>query len=298
MKRPKKLIPGDRIGVIAPAGPIGEKDLQPGIRLLESEGFEVQLGRHLFHSKDYLAGEDEDRLRDLHEMFLDPGVAAVFCARGGYGTPRLLERMDYAMIRKHPKIFVGYSDVTALLLAIYRKSSLVTFHGPVVRELGTGNWSNWDSLVGLLRGDGMELRFPEGTSLRKGRAAGPLVGGNLSLISHLLGTPFLPSLDGCILFIEELGEPLYRLDRMITHLRLSGQRQRLAGFVAGRFKECGVKERIDRLLEERLEALRIPMATGLPVGHGGGNVTLPIGVLAELDTERMVITLQEPCVDT
>jgi muramoyltetrapeptide carboxypeptidase len=230
-------------------------------------------------------------------MFLDPDIAAVFCARGGYGTLRLLERMDFAMIRENPKILLGYSDVTALLLAVYRKSSLVTFHGPMVRELGTKSRSMWDGLLRLLTGHELALRFPEGTCLRQGKAVGTLIGGNLSLICHLLGTPFLPSLEGRILFVEELGEPLYRLDRMITHLRLSGQLRGLAGFAAGQFQQCGEQERIDSLLMERLGDLGIPLALGLPVGHGSRNVALPIGVRAELDTQGMILRVREPCVE-
>jgi muramoyltetrapeptide carboxypeptidase len=295
--KPRRLAGGDRVGVISPAGPTNRSDLEPGLRLLSSSGFEVFLAPHVYDRKDYLAGDDEARLEDLHTMFRDPGVKAIFCARGGYGTLRLLNRIRYDWIKENPKIIAGYSDVTALLLAIYRMTGLITFHGTVVRELSQHNHRNWESLLRLLSmNKPLSIHLTEKTALLPGRAEGPLIGGNLSLICHLLGTRFLPSLEGCILFIEEKGEPLYRLDRMLTHLALAGQLNKLSGLIAGHFEGCGDIPGIHRLLMDMLSDLCIPMATGLPVGHGSKNLALPLGTMAVLDTDLMTLSITEPCI--
>ncbi len=289
--------PGDTIGVISPAGPLNKTDLQSGIEILESSGFKVSLAHHVYSRLDYLAGEDGDRLRDLHDIFRDSHIKAVFCARGGYGTTRLIDRIEYDLIRQNPKIIVGYSDITALLMAIQKRTGLITFHGPVVRELASKHQGNYDNLIGLLSSDKpLKLSLAKGDALIPGKATGSLMGGNLSLICHLIGTPFLPSLDGCILFVEERGEALYRIDRMLTHLKLSGQLSGLSGLVAGKFEECGDPSTINRLLLDVLSSLDIPIATGLEVGHGRRNLTLPLGLPTELDTDRMILSIREAAV--
>jgi muramoyltetrapeptide carboxypeptidase len=231
-------------------------------------------------------------------MFRDSHIKAVFCARGGYGTTRLLGRIEYDLIRQNPKIIVGYSDITALLMAIQKRTGLITFHGPVVREFTSGHQGNYDSLISLLSSDKpLKLDLSKGDALIPGKATGPLMGGNLSLICHLIGTPFLPSLDGCILFVEERGEALYRIDRMLTHLKLSGQLSGLSGLVAGKFEECGDPSIINRLLMDVLSSLDIPIATGLEIGHGHKNVALPLGLPTELDTDRMTLSIREIAVE-
>ena len=295
--KPSKLRPGDQIGVISPGSPVKKSDLQLGINILKSSGFRVRVAPHAYDRRGYLAGEDKERLADLHEMFLDPHIAAIFCARGGYGTPRLLDKIQYKLIRKNPKILVGYSDVTALLIAINAKTGLVTFHGPMVQELARNNKRNWNALFSLLSAtQPLKIGLKARSALIPGRATGPLVGGNLSLICHLVGTPFLPSLDSCILFVEEKGEPLYRIDRMMTQLSLSGQLRGLSGLIGGQFEGCGNLSAINRLLIEMVSNLNIPLATGLPVGHGSKNVALPIGLTAELDTKLMTFSVTETCV--
>jgi muramoyltetrapeptide carboxypeptidase len=292
---PPRLRPGDLIGVISPAGPVDASGLKPGLDLLASRGFRVREAAHLYDRHDYLAGDDETRLSDLHAMFLDREITAVFCARGGYGSLRLLDRIDYDLIRQHPKIIVGYSDITALLMAVYKKTGLITFHGPMVQGLST---LSDDSLEGLLRILSSEepVSFDPmgGTSLISGKAEGPLLGGNLSLICHLVGTPFLPSLEGCILFIEDRGEPLYRIDRMLTHLALAGQLGGVAGLIGGDFMDCGHPSEIDRLLVAVASEREIPLITGFPAGHGRNNLTLPLGMPAQLDTRRMTLHTLNP----
>jgi len=295
--KPPGLRRGDLIGIISPAGPVSKTDLEAGIKMIKSSGFDVLIGPNTFNRRDYLAGKDEERLSDFHAMFSDQGVKAVFCARGGYGSLRLLDKIDFDLIKKNGKIFVGYSDITALLMAIYSETGLITFHGPVVRGLSSDKRINLDSLFRLLTpGQGLEINLAEGIVLRPGKAKGPLIGGNLSIICHLLGTSYLPSLDGCILFIEDTAEPLYRIDRLLTHLRLSGHLNRLSGLVAGRFDGCGEMSAIERLISDVVGDQDIAIATGLPVGHGPENLALPIGLMAEVDTDRMTLSIVEESV--
>jgi len=289
-----RLRRGDRIGIISPAGPVSESDLQPGLKILTSSGFKVCLAPHVYDNMGYLAGEDEVRLKDLHDMFLDPSIKAIFCARGGYGSLRLIDKIDYDLIKNNPKIIVGYSDITALFLAIYEKTGLISFHGPMVRDLTKNSGRNWEHLLRVVSSaKSLELNMTDTSALIPGKAKGPLIGGNLSLISHLVGTPFLPSLDGCILFIEDRGEPVYRLDRMLAHLVLSGHLKQLSGLITGQFEACGDTAAISGLLMDTVSDLHIPLATGLGVGHGQKNLTLPLGIKTELDTERMTLTFME-----
>jgi len=294
---PPRLRPGDLIGVISPAGPVDASDLRPGLDLLVSRGFRVREAAHLYDRNDYLAGDDEARLSDLHAMFLDSEIAAVFCARGGYGSLRLLDRVDFELIRQHPKIIVGYSDITALLMAVYKKTGLVVFHGPMVQGLSAISGDSLECLLKILTLEKpVSFDSMEGNPLFMGAAEGPLLGGNLSLICHLAGTPFLPSLDGAILFIEDKGEPLYRIDRMLTHLSLAGQLKGIAGLIGGEFLDCGDTSAVDRLLMAMASVLHVPLVTGFPAGHGENNLTLPLGMPAHLDTRRMTLSTTGACV--
>lgn len=295
--KPPRLRKGDLIGVISPAGPVDSAELQSGLALLESSGFGVRLPEHVYDRKDYLAGEDQSRLHDFHVMFEDSDIKAVICARGGYGSMRLLDRINFDLVRRNPKIFVGYSDITALHMAIWGKTGLVSFHGPMVRELPGKDESNWNRLERLLSSpEAFNLELKGAEVLVPGWAEGRLVGGNLSLVCHLMGTPFLPSLQGCLLFLEEKGEPMYRIDRMLTHLLLSGQLRGVAGLMAGGFEGCGEEGAVSRLLEERFARLGVPIVAGLPVGHGRENVALPIGPIAQIDTDQMTLSIPESCV--
>ena len=295
--KPPRLRPEDLIGIISPAGPVEESELQPDLELLESSGFRIHVAPHVYDRHDYLAGDDEARLSDLHAMFKDRKIKAIFCARGGYGTLRLLDKIDYDLIREHPKIIVGYSDITALLMAINKKTGLVTFHGPMVRGFSSLHSSSRKGLFKLISSDQPVSFNPiAGNYLISGRAKGPLMGGNLSLICYVVGTSFLPSLAGCILFIEDKGEPLYRIDRMLTHLSLAGQLKGIAGLIGGEFIDCRDPSAIDDLLNTAVSNLKIPLITGFPVGHGMTNLTLPLGIPAQLDTDSMTLSTLEPCV--
>ncbi len=288
---------GDHIGVLAPAGPVRPSEIRPGIRALESMGYRVVPFPHLYDRQDYLAGADDERLKDFHAAIEDPEIKAVICARGGYGSLRLLEKIDYGLIRGNPKILVGFSDITALLWAVFKMTGLVTFHGPMVKDLTKNNSQNLKNLLHVLSSDHFQtLNLGNGVCIRPGRARGVLLGGNLCLMTHLIGTPFMPSLKGAVLFIEEQGEPPYRIDRMITHLRISGHLEGLAGVIAGDFINCGEPYSIFQILADSLSDLEIPVVGGLPAGHGSKNYALPIGVQALLDADRMTFSITEPCV--
>lgn len=297
MIKPSKLKPGDTVGVISPAGAVSPSDLEAGLHFLRTNGFTVRVAPHVYDRWEYLAGKDEDRLSDLENVFQDPDIKAIFCSRGGYGSMRLLDRIDYDLIRKNPKIIVGYSDVTALLAAIYKKTGLVTFHGPMVKGFSSLPEKAWGNLARMMSSEQPPSFIPmEGYPLRGGNATGLIMGGNLSLICRLLGTPFMPSLAGCILFLEDRGEETYRLDRMLTHLALAGSLEGLKGLIVGQFIDCGDPAAINRLIKERFAPMNIPMAAGFPLGHGPENTTLPLGIPAELDTEEMTLSFLESSV--
>jgi muramoyltetrapeptide carboxypeptidase len=295
--KPPRLEPGDRIGIIAPAGPVYRDEIRPAIEFLNQKGYKTLASPNLYRKKGYLAGSDDARLDDLMSMFANKGVKAIFCARGGYGTIRLLDRIDYDVIRKNPKIIAGYSDITALLSAIFRNTGLVTFHGPVLRDLVRGRKNNLNQLLRLLSSKTPHvIDLSAGTVIRQGRAGGIVMGGNLSLICSLAGTPFMPEMKGAILFVEDKGEPLYRIDRMLSHLRLAGVIDRLSGLVAGRFTDCGDMKDINKILKDITSGTGIPVMSGLPVGHGGENKAMPIGIRADLDTGGRGLSFSEGCV--
>jgi len=293
---PPRLRPGDQIAIISPAGPVDASDLKPGLDLLVSRGFRIHETPHLYDRQGYLAGDDGARLSDLHATFQNEEIAALFCARGGYGSLRLLDRIDYDLIREHPKILLGHSDITALLMAVHQKTGLVVFHGPMVRGLSTISEESLEALLQILSGGEPLALGPEGTCHISGEVEGPLMGGNLSLLCHLVGTPFLPSLEGAILFIEDIGEPLYRIDRMLTHLALAGHLRGIAGLIGGEFINCGEPVEIERLLMAAASSLNIPLLTGFPVGHGRNNLTLPMGMPVRLDTRRRTLKALHPSV--
>jgi len=312
--RPPKLIPGNRVGLVAPAGPLLERDdLTRAEALCRALGYEPVLGKSTHARHGYLAGTDDERLSDLNQALQDPSINAVWCIRGGYGSIRLLERVDYVAMARHPKALIGYSDITTLLNAVTRLTGVVTFHGPVARA-SMPAFSRWHFERVLTRAEapGRLGRIPEPptvlvpqenriVTLRGGVAEGPVVGGNLTLLQCLIGTPYFPELAGAILFLEDRGEELYRVDRMLAHLRLIGALRRLAGVMIGRFTglERSGEDRalgFDEVLETYFAPLGIPVAYGFPVGHIDEQWTLPLGVQARLDADAGELDLLEPAV--
>ncbi|MCL4424615.1 MAG: LD-carboxypeptidase [Firmicutes bacterium] len=297
--KPTALRSGGTIAVVAPASPVTPDRIEFGLEWLKQQGYQVVSGQHLFDRRGYLAGDDRDRAADLMEMFARRDVDAIFCARGGYGTPRLLDRLDYGLIKRNPKVFLGYSDITGLHLAIQRRTGLVTFHGPMVEadpRVGFIEY-NWQGVLKAVtdpRPIGGIQNPPGGPPLRVvagGKARGRLVGGNLSLISATLGTPYEIDTRARILFLEDVGEAPYRMDRMLNHLLLAGKLQEASGIIIGESVGCE-KAAGDRpsltlleILEDLLAGLGKPVISGLVVGHGYYKASLPLGVEAVLDAD-------------
>jgi muramoyltetrapeptide carboxypeptidase len=301
--------------MVAPsAAPNEPERIRFAIDTIESLGFKVKPGAHLFDRDGYLAGSDAARADDLNAMFADDGVDAIWCVRGGYGASRILPALDYALMQRKPKALIGYSDITALHVAIHRHAGLVTFHGPVAfraftpYSLAELKRVLWTGETPVRLGGPPPFERAEGrvdwenrvATLVPGKARGRLLGGNLCLMSHLCGTPYFPDLRGAILFLEDVEEAYYRIDRMLTQLWLSGALAGIAGVVFGKFTNCNpspffLQNRpLDDILTERCRALGVPAISGIMVGHIEDQTTLPIGCLAELDADAGTLTLLEP----
>jgi muramoyltetrapeptide carboxypeptidase len=305
--RPPRLRTGDVIGLISPASPVEDvQRIEDGTRYLERRGYRVKLGRNVGKVQGYLAGTDSERVDDLHAMFRDPEVRAVFCLRGGYGVTRILPLLDYELFRTHPKILVGYSDITALLLALFARSGLIGFHGPMVAVDFTGTvdpsteQSFWDVLSGDVRGRWLPLGEPDKIRVfRGGRATGRLLGGNLSLLAAMAGTPYLPDFRGSILFLEEIGEEPYRVDRMLTQLSQSGVTRGATAVLAGQFTDCVPKEpgrpslTVEEVLHSFAGELEAPFVAQCRFGHIRSIPTLPIGVRTVVDADRGTLQFEE-----
>lgn len=311
--KPPRLVPGMTVAAVAPASNAAEdEDLQAALDLIRSLGFEALPAPHLFERRQYLAGTDDQRAADLNACFADPDVDAIFCVRGGYGSARLLPQLNYDAIAAHPKVLLGYSDITALLNAIHLRTGLVTFHGPMPgRNFSPYTYEQYRTVLvdGAAQGvaapppfdarPGAVERRNRLTRIVPGQAEGPLIGGNLTLLVHLLGTPFEPIFDGAILFLEDVDEPPYSIDRMLTHLWLSGRLERLAGIAFGKFTEAdhdGNTFSVEQVLRERCEPLGLPTLRGLMIGHVEDQSVIPVGVRARLDVDAGTLTLLEPAV--
>src|SRR5919108_2344063 len=310
--RPPKLVPGSRIALIAPAGPLLERDdLTRAEALCRVLDYRSVIGKNAYNHYGYLAGTDDQRCFDLNQALQDPAITAIWCIRGGYGVTRLLDRVDFDAIAHHPKALIGFSDITALLNAVTRSARLVTFHGPVARaSMPPFSREHFELVLTRTEPPGRLGRLPESqgvlvaqdnriVTLRAGIAEGPLAGGNLTLLQCLIGTPWFPDLSGAILFLEDAGEQLYRIDRALAHLRAVGALQRLAGVAIGRFTEMARTGPdgalgFDQVLADYFEPLRIPVVYGFPVGHIEAQWTLPLGVAARLDAGAGELELLEP----
>jgi len=314
MLRPPRLAPGSRVALVAPSGPLLERDeLARATELCRKLGHEPVLGANSARRHGYLGGTDAERLADLDVALRDESVDAVWCLRGGYGLTRILDRVDYAVLERRPKAIIGFSDVTALLLAALRAAGVVSFHGPTARQPMTAFSRRQFTKVlwcaepaGVLEqlpppADVLVPRAPRIVPITGGAAEGPLIGGNLSLIQCLIGTPWLPDLDGALLFLEDVGEDLYRVDRALSHLRLAGVLDRVAGIMIGQFTEMhkGTGDGalgFDEVLEHYIGPLRIPAAYGFPIGHVDEQWTMPVGVRARLDVNAGSVEILETAV--
>jgi muramoyltetrapeptide carboxypeptidase len=287
---PPPLRPGDRVGVVAPAGPVRRRAIARGLAVLRERGFVVVPGAHLFDRRAYLAGTDRDRAADLNRMLADESIRAVWFARGGYGSHRIVEEIEFGPLRRRAKWLIGYSDVTVLQAAAWRRLGLASLQGPMVTQLGERGAYDTRSLWRALSGDALEYSLPARAVLRSGRAArAPIVGGCLSPLVALLGTPYMPPTAGTILFWEEVNEEPFRIDRMLAQLRLAGVLRKLAGMIVGRLVGCrarrpGHQVALARILSTHLEGTRYPVVIDFPAGHCAGKKTLPLGREAVLDT--------------
>jgi len=312
--KPPRLKPGDTLGLIAPGSYISEDELKYSKENLEKLGYKVFYNDRILSKTGYLAGTDQSRAEEVNSMFADKNVQGIICARGGYGCARILPMLDYNLIKNNPKVFIGYSDVTAMLNGIYAETGLVTFHGPV----GISSFNDFSvtyfnevlvhpekDLV-LISAKGEDEKDNNGIkTIVSGKAVGELVGGNLSVLNSLIGTKYDFNGEGKIIFLEEIGEEPYRIDRMLTQLIQSGKFDKAAGIVVGVFKDCEPKEKdpsfstsfsLMEVLFDRLSNLNIPVIYGMSFGHIKNKFTLPIGIKAELDTINQTLTLLENAV--
>ncbi len=312
--KPPRLKQGDWVGLVNPASAtFVTQDLEVASEVLAAMGLQVKRGAHVLSRYGYLAGRDQDRAADLTTMFTDPEVKGILAVRGGWGCARLLPHLDFDLIRRHPKVLLGYSDVTALLLAIHARTGLATFHGPV----GISSWPDFSVAYSrrvLFDGEAVAMANPTDkgeqlvqtdyrvATLTAGRARGRLLGGNLTVLSHLVGTPYLPEWDGAILFLEDIGEDIYRVDRMLTQLGQAGILKRLAGVVFGTCKDCKPggdgygSLTLEEVLADHITALGVPAYAGAAFGHVSKQFTLPVGVEAEIDATAGSLRLLEPAV--
>lgn len=313
LHKPPRLRSGATIGLIAPASPFSAEKLANARANFTNLGFQVREGKNLFAQNGYLAGSDEQRLADIHWAFGDPEIEAVWCIRGGYGCTRLLPDMDFDLIRRNPKPFIGYSDVTALHTAIHAKTGLVTFHGPVAASDFPENTLAHFRAVLMEPVSDYTIHIPVETDvlpgdefrpfvITAGKTRGRLAGGNLSLLSAMAGTPFAPSFHGKIAFIEDVGEQPYRIDRMLTQLLQATDLRKAAGIALGVFSGCqpkgdGPSLSLADTLRDRLGSLGMPVLYGIPFGHVDHQATIPVGIEAELDTQAGTLTLLEAGVE-
>jgi len=311
--RPRRLRPGDRVGLVAPASANFQSvDVEIAQDVVRAFSLEPRLGAHVRERHGYLAGRNEARAADVNAFFADASVSGIFAIRGGWGCARILPLLDWDTIRRNPKVVTGYSDVTALHCGVQARTGLVTFHAPTLL-------SDWPPFSVehfrrvVFEGEALAMSNPGGEEERlvqrenrtraiaPGRARGRLLGGNLTVLTALVGSPYLPAFDGAILFLEDVNEEIYRVDRMLTQLALAGVLRRLRGFVFGSCSECKPGEgygslTLEEVLDEHVRPLGIPAYEGAMIGHQARQFTVPVGTLVELDAGAGTITMLEPAV--
>ncbi len=319
--KPKHLQLGDKIGLISPGGFITEDELKESISNIENLGFKVILGKNVLEKFGYFAGTDEQRANDLNEMFINENVKGIVCTRGGYGCSRILPLLNYNAIKKNPKVLIGYSDVTALMNGIFSQTGLITFHGPVAtstfNDFSVKNFKNVlmstfnnQTLFNPKNEINNNLTNENNTSsqikvIHNGKAEGILIGGNLSIVVSIIGTPYDIDYTDKIVFLEEVGEEPYRIDRMLTQMIQSKKFDKVAGIALGIFSKCVAKPNqsgitnsfsLMEVLGERLYPLGIPVIYGMSFGHIINKLTLPFGINAKLDVDNQTLTLLESAV--
>lgn len=311
--KPKRLKKGDTIGLITPSSPITEAQLAKTIQNIEGLGFKLKYNKKYVLSKNgYLAGSDLLRATELNRMFEDKTIDGIWCIRGGYGAARILPMLDYKMIKNNPKVLIGYSDVTALIQGIFMYTGLVCFHGPV----GASDFTDYTTkhvqnvlmnptkkytIEHLEEHESKESNLFHSKVIAKGKAKGQLIGGNLTLITSLMGTPYDIDMKGKLIFLEDIGEKPYRIDRMLTQMILAGKFDKAKGVILGIFRGCEKKDgdrslTFSETIQDRLGKLGIPVLYGYSFGHIKNQFTLPVGIKAEMDTKKKTVTLLEEAV--
>jgi muramoyltetrapeptide carboxypeptidase len=288
MIKPNKLNKGATLGIIAPSGPVYDKNrITKGIEILKSLGFKVVISNNCYLKHGYLAGEDSIRAADINRSFENKYLDGIICLRGGYGALRILDLIDYNIINKNPKAFIGYSDITALHSAIHKNCNLVTFHGPMVASdiADDDFWSN-EALINSISGNIYSYNIKL-NPIKGGNVKGELVGGNLSVICSLIGSNFLEDYENKLLFIEDIGEEPYRIDRMLQQLKLSGIINKLKGVILGQFTNCQARDEenslsLDYVINDFFAKMAIPVYCNLQAGHENKKITLPLGIEVEI----------------
>ena len=299
MRLPPLLTAGARVALVAPAGPLrGPEELDASIANARSLGWEPIPGPNVLGHSDYLGGTDAERLQDLNAALADDHVDAIWCVRGGYGSMRILPHVDWTSLSRRPRALIGFSDVTALHAAANTRCDLVTYHAPTARGRLT-DFSRTSLVRAVMEGCDPCGRAEGARTVRGGRGVGRLVGGNLALLAALAGTPFAPDYRGALLVLEDIGEPAYRIDRMLTQLRLSGALTQIAGLVVGHFTEAAPghelsPQALDLLIAEAADVAGVPAITGAPLGHIDDQWTIPLGAIGQLDADALTLTVQLP----
>ncbi|HEY6436887.1 MAG TPA: LD-carboxypeptidase [Ignavibacteriaceae bacterium] len=305
--KPKKLKRGELIGIISPASaPNDENLVESGVKYIESFGYKTTLGKNVGKIRGYLAGTDEERVEDIHQMFGDNKVKAIFCLRGGYGASRMLDKINYKLIRKNPKIFVGFSEITSLQMAFLKKSNLISFAGPMLvsnfsSEINCFTETNfWKAITSTSRPGRIQIiENQQFSKIDIKETTGRLVGGNLSVFSSLIGSGFLPELKYKILFLEEIDEPPYKIDRMLNQLKLNKIFKQLNGIILGSFSDCVEKDKnkktlaLEEVWNDYFETIKVPVIHSFPHGHIKDILTFPFGIKVKMNVKKGFVEIVE-----
>jgi len=295
--KPAPISPGDLIGIAAPAGPFEVEKFEKGVAVIKEMGFEVLVPENLQQPDRYLAGSDAHRASLLSDLFNTPDVKGIICARGGYGSLRILDLIDFDLLRNHPKIFLGFSDISALITAITTRSGLVAFHGPNITTLSQASPRTKASFYQAVTSDKpLEIRPGSPRIINPGKAMGVVSGGNLATLCHLLGTPYSPTYGKQIFLMEDISEAPYQIDRMLYQMKMAGCFKDISGVVMGSFHNCAEYEDICEIVRTLFEELQIPILGGFDIGHADENMTIPMGIRATLDTDRGVLIYREAAI--
>jgi muramoyltetrapeptide carboxypeptidase len=289
---PLSLSPGDVIQIVAPGSPFNEIKFSEGISVLEKMGFQTVFSREFYQVNGYLAGPDTHRAEILNAAFSDDRIKGIWCARGGYGALRILKYIDFEIVRSNPKIFIGCSDASVLLNTFFDRCGLITFHGPMIESLSTADEKTREGLNVLFSTQALTVATEKRIVIYSGIANGIVSGGNLTTICHMVGTPFQPNFSGHILLLEDTGEAPYRIDRMLTQMKMACCFDGISGMILGSFEKCGEIDHIHTIFHEIFSDMDIPILAGLNVGHGYPNLTIPFGIKAYLDTDIGTLTYQ------